>query len=49
MKMEQVGKLMSSISGDSTQMKKLKILDVFLICLIKNILVLSKLMIYKQS
>lgn len=49
MKMEQVGKLMSSISGDNTQMKKLKILDVFLICLIKNILVLSKLMIYKLS
>lgn len=42
MKMEMEEKGMSSISGDNTQMKKLKILDVFSICLIKNTLVLSK-------
>lgn len=42
MKMGMEEKEMNSISGDNTQMKKLKILDVSSICLIKNTLVLSK-------
>jgi hypothetical protein len=40
MKMEMEERVMSSISGDNTQMKKLKTSDVYSICLIKNTLVL---------